>query len=132
MKERFFGPWRIELVDVINVFESRILITGSSNADGAYEIDQNQPFMITVDGKDWTLGIESWWPPDAGFSSRPIRRSNSFDRINGLVAVIEMGKPPSGEIGPLYDYVHLRCISQDPNVNPAPAPDPFDFTLPER
>lgn len=86
---------------------------------------------MMIDGADWAIAVESWWP-EVGFSERPIRRSNSFDREAGLIAMIEMGTPPGGGIGPVYEFVQLRCISQDPNVNPNPEPNPFDFTLPEQ
>jgi hypothetical protein len=132
MNERFFGPWRIELVSVLNVIRSQVVIFGSSGADGAYDNDPNQPFTISVDGESWTLGIESWWP-DTGFSPQPVRRTYSFGRMDGLVAVVKMGQPPVvvGSIGPVYEYVRVRYVSQDPTITPLPPSNPFDFTLPE-
>lgn len=130
MEERFFGPWHIELVRVVNIFQSRFVINGSSGTDGAYELDPGQPLSLSVEGKEWTLGIESAWF-DTGFTARPVRRSNIFDRLEGLIAVMEMGRPPGNVIGPLHEYVQLRCISQDPAVNPAPETHGFDFTIPE-
>lgn len=136
MNERFFGLWRIELVLALHVTQARFVISGSSNADGAYATYPNQSLVLAVDGESWTLGFQSWRPA-SGFGPRSIRRTNSFDRMDGLVAVIEMGGGESGMVYEnarlrFYEYVHLRCVSQDPNVNPAPAPNPFDFTLPER
>ncbi|MFI8101265.1 hypothetical protein [Streptomyces sp. NPDC086023] len=50
----------------------------------------------------------------------------------GLVVDLETGRPPTGDIGPLHFHLHLVCVCGDPEITPDPAPNPYDFTLPDR
>lgn len=129
MAETFFGPWTIEVTTVVRISPLQLVVLGTVTDEGRYELDPAQPITLRLDGPTWTLGVDSFWPAD-GFVSRDTRRTTAFDQQDGLTAVVEAGRAPSNQIGPLWEYVRVRCVSRDPDLAPGPVGETPDFTIP--
>ena len=63
---------------------------------------------------------------------RRARRITKYDPADGLIALLGTGSHTyetlMGDIWWLG--MRLRCISKDPETNPEPTPNPYDFTIP--
>lgn len=134
MTVEFFGPWVIRVEDVVDVFEPRLTLAGTDNADGEYFPVSGQPLDVAVTGSAWTINAHTPWSGDDGatvWDPLKLRRSTRFDRMTGLIVDLETGRPSGGGIGPVYFFMRLVCVCADPEVNPDPLPNPYDFTLPD-
>jgi hypothetical protein len=135
----FFGPWLVQ-VDKVDVSpEQSFVITGSDGADGRYPVAYGEPFEVSVDGAAWTVEIDEldhdvWTPATAQppVAEGGARRITKFDPADGLIALLGTGSHAyetlMGDIW--YLGMRLRCISKDPETNPNPMPNPYDFTIP--
>ncbi|GAA0271282.1 hypothetical protein GCM10010302_06060 [Streptomyces polychromogenes] len=131
----FFGPWEIQLGELIDLWGTKLTLAGTDNADGEYFPVSGQPLDVAVTGSAWTISVQMARPDDDGgqaWDPRELRRSTRFDRMTGLVVDIESGLPQGDVVGPLYFYMHLVCVCRAPGVAPDPVPNPYDFTLPGR
>jgi hypothetical protein len=135
----FFGPWLVK-PDIVDDYPPQsIVITGSSGVDGRYLLAYGEPFEILVVGPEWTLQIDEldhdvWTPATARppVAEGGARRVTKFDPADGLIALLGTGSHAyetlMGDIW--YLGMRLRCISKDPETNPEPTPNPYDFTIP--
>ena len=129
MTETFYGPWRIVLTNANSHFAQRMVITGSDDADGAYPIAFGQPLDVAASGARWQLetqffpfGGPAWEPGD-------IRRSTRFEMPTGLIVQLDGAARPPGT-GTTFTNLTLICSCLDPETNPIPGPNPYDFTIP--
>jgi hypothetical protein len=118
-----YGPWRITLGTV--ELPCSFVVSGSDNADGRYKVEQGAPLDVLVTGTEWTISLWSDWP-DANQNWRPlpVLREMTFEPQNGLVVSLGVhpGAPHRGE------WAWLTCTSTDPETNPIPTSNPYDFT----
>jgi hypothetical protein len=122
-----YGPWRITLgtVDLPCSF----VVSGSDNADGRYMVEQGAPLDVLVTGTEWTISLQSDWPDRNGnWHPLPALREMTFEPQNGLIVLLGVhpGAPRRGE------WAWLTCTSMDPETNPIPTNNPYDFTIPEQ
>ena len=124
MAEVFYGPWQVRLDHVDPHFRQRFNITGSDNADGRYNVEPAQALNLQVTGAAWSIGFEMEpFPPTGGpWEQRTVKRATRFEPPNGLIVQLETAAMPR---------LALTVTSMDPAVNPNPAPNPYDFTIPE-
>lgn len=129
MAETFYGPWRIVLVSANSHFAQRMLISGSDAADGGYDIAFGRVVDVAASGARWQLqtqffpfGGPDWEPGD-------MRRTTRFEVQNGLIVQIDGAARPPGT-GTTFANLTLMCTCLDPETNPIPAPNPYDFTIP--
>lgn len=128
MDETFYGPWRIVLTSANSHFAQRMLISGSDDADGEYRIAFGQVLDVTASGAQWRLqtqffpfGGPDWEPGD-------MRRSTRFEAPTGLIVQIDGAAREPGT-GTTFTNLTLICTCLDPETNPIPAPNPYDFTI---
>lgn len=125
MAETFFGPWRVVFERHNLYYRERFVISGSDNADGEYEGYLGIPVVpidITVSGAEWTIDLQL-----VGGPALPEWQSFDVVRVTQFVA-------PEGltvRLTTQYHNMTVLCISMDPDINPIPTPNPFDFTIPE-
>ena len=133
MNETFFGPWTIHVVQVVGIFAvPRLTLAGTDHSDG--QLDAVKGTNLGVAGGEWTLTVEAYRPQDGGgfgWEEPEMRRATRFDPVDGLVVDLEFGIKPGNIIGPVYEYLHLNCLSADPQMNPNATANPFDFTISE-
>lgn len=129
MTQTFYGPWSVEVVSRDAAFGERFVISGSANADGAYNATPG--VSVQVSGDTWTLDLE--WNDNAGSGWQPsdVRKSAEYTITNGLV--VTLGADDNFDAVRDYDYndVVLACGSLDPAVDPPPKDPPLDFTITE-
>lgn len=147
MAETFYGPWRVVLdwqivpTDVIDlpqqgfvVFddlpEQGFVVAGSDNADQRYVREIGSPLDLDVTGTEWTIDLQILWPlsSTARWSSVPVRRIMTFLPPEGLIVGLNLAP---GVIAPFLLGMKLICTSTDPEINPIPSGNPYDFTIPE-
>lgn len=133
MAETFFGPWHIVLGLVNSHFSQSFTISGSENADGRYHVAFGDQLAFPVQGKEWAIQIE-WLPfgPDASWQPSDVRRTMKFVAGEGLIVQLDADARLPGLPNPDYNNLTLTCISMDPETNPIPTDNPYDFTIPER
>ena len=134
MAKTFFGPWKVVKTHRHSFFQQSLVITGSGNADGRYDVFDQEELEILVQGIEWQLEIQfvefpsasevSWQPSD-------VRRSTRFEPEHGLIVQLDEADRPPGSFNPEFKNLSLVCTSMDPAVNPNPTSNPYDFTLPE-
>ncbi|MGB9928261.1 MAG: hypothetical protein ACPK85_07615 [Methanosarcina sp.] len=132
MAETFFGPWRIVVTFVNSHFLQSFTIFGSENADGRYNVSFGNPLELTVQGEKWEIQIE-WFPfaPDASFQPSAVRRTTKFIAGEGLIVKLDADAQSPGSLNHDYDNLTLICTSMNPEINPIPTNNPYDFTIPE-
>jgi hypothetical protein len=127
MAETFFGPWRIVVKEFVPISQPRFVISGSDNADGAYRPQEGVPMGVEATGAEWTVELQIVWGFGAHtWSSYHVLRTTQFDASEGLLVRLDHRRSLFSEI-----TLSLLCISMDPDINPVPTPNPFDFTIPE-
>ena len=110
----------------------RVTIRGSTNADGVYPIDFNQPLDLQVEGDESTVDVAFFTEvPEPEWVTAVFTRSTTFDVERGLVVELMSGLSNSPSIGEFRPSIRLVCTSLDPEVGPNLIPNPFDFTIPE-
>lgn len=132
MATTFFGPWYVVLGLVNSHFSQRFLISGSDNADGIYPVAFGNALVLSVQGAKWQIEMQ-YFPFDPGASWRPsdVRESMKFVLGDGLIVQLDGAARPPRLINPQFRNLALTCISMDPEINPIPAQNPYDFTIPE-
>ncbi len=116
--ETFHGPWRITL-GYVNPIPPKLLfvVRGSDNADGGYIVEPRATLDVSVSGAEWTIGL-GYAEGSTFFDDT--QRSTKFELQNGLIVVLN---------SPIAIFT-LICISMDPETNPIPTHNPYDFTIP--
>ncbi len=132
MSETLYGPFRVVL-DGGDIWPpQRVTISGSTNADGAHLIDFDQPLDLAVDGEEWMVDVEFFKEfPDAEWITAVFTRSTGFVPKEGLMVELMFGLNNSPSLGEFRPSIRLVCTSADPETNPIPTGNPYDFTIPE-
>lgn len=132
MAEMFFGPWHIVVGLVNSHFSQSFTISGSDNADDRYPVAFGQALELSVQGEQWQLQL-AWFPFGPGGSWQPsdVRRTTKFVPGAGLIVQLDAAARPPGSASPNFNNCGLTCTSLDPETNPIPTSNPYDFTIPE-
>ncbi|MDT0168436.1 hypothetical protein [Pseudarthrobacter sp. BRE9] len=128
MAETFYGPWRIVLLNANSHFAQQMVIEGSDNADGGYDIAYGEALDVSVAGAQWRLRTEFFPFDGPAWLEGDTRAISRFEPGAGLLVQIDGASRPPGRGGPLTN-LRLLCSCLDPETNPIPAPNPFDFTI---
>lgn len=131
MPTTFYGPWYVVLGQVNSHTSQRFLISGSDNADGIYPVAFGNVLVLSVQGAKWQIEMQ-YWPFDQGASWRPsdVRESMKFVLGDGLTVQLDGASRPPVLINPQFRNLVLTCTSMDPEINPIPTANPYDFTIP--
>jgi hypothetical protein len=131
MTETFYGPWRVVLRDANSHFSQRMLIQGSDSSDGEYRIAFGQDLDVEVRGAEWQLTTQFFPFGGPNWEEGDVRRSTRFEPVSGLLVQLDGASRPPGIGGTTFNNLILICSCLDPETNPIPAPNPYDFTIPE-
>ncbi|MFF1561807.1 hypothetical protein [Streptomyces sp. NPDC058279] len=135
MAETLYGPFRVVL-DTADPFPlQRVIIAGSSNADGVYELNiDHPPLDLVVKGDEWSIEVQFLKSfPHAEWITSPFVHSTAFVFKEGLIVDLESGQLGSPSLGDgFHPSIRLICRSLDPATNPIPSNNPYDFTVPAR
>jgi hypothetical protein len=128
MVQVFYGPWIVTVESKEAYFSQRFTITGSDASDGTYPgVPGTGPGNVT--GSRWTIDFEwndpsnvDWYPSDS-------RRTVEYTVSDGLV--VSAGVDDNFEAVRDGDYndLVLRCVNNDPDLNPLRGTVPYDFTI---
>jgi hypothetical protein len=131
MATTFYGPWYVVLGQVAGHFSQRFVITGSDNADGVYPVRFGAGLVLAVQGSKWQIEMQ-YFPFDPGASWRPstVRESMKFVAGDGLIMQLDGAARPPELINPQFHNLTITCTSMDPELNPIPGTNPYDFTIP--
>ena len=129
MLEMFYGPWHLTFKKADPNRRNRLVVVGSDSSDGTYDrVFGGGPIELEVTGEAWSVEVESS-PRDADAWEPSIRERNTeYDPTDGIVVTLH------GYVGNREDVTQpnvVRCVYRDPDRNPPPTPDPFDFTYGE-
>jgi hypothetical protein len=132
MAHKFFGPWRVVVKEFDPIPPQGFVISGSDDADGFYVPKQGVPMDIAVSGAEWTIDLQVLMPfePMRWTSFEGIQTTR-FVAPEGLTVRLNHGGDKVLFLGPFILSMTLLCISMDPDINPIPILNPFDFTAPE-
>lgn len=135
MPETLYGPFHVVLADGDLRPLQRLRIAGSESVDGHYMVDFDVPLDMVVTGDAWTVEVAFLNrddPPE--WITAVFTRSTKLNADGELVVELQSGLDNS----PTWGSAHFRpgillvCTSLDEVINPAPGPNPYDFTVPER
>lgn len=130
MTETLYGAWRIDVGfrEIAPHLFLRVVIAGSENADGPHILADNDQPELVVQGEEWTIDMEFLEESVNGgqWTIMPFKRQNRFDLGDGLVVDLDSFTAPDIKIPP---PLQLICTSMDPEVNPIPTDNPYDFTI---
>lgn len=131
MSENFFGPWQITVGQVNTYAYQSFTISGSENADGRYTLFGEDPATIEVivQGKEWAIEPE-WLNLGADYVPSDVRRATKFVVNQGIIVTLDAYIPDFPH--PIGGNLTLICTSLDPETNPIPTSNPYDFTIHER
>lgn len=132
MTETFYGPWRVVLTHANSHFSQRMLIEGSDNADGEYQIAFGRAVDVEVLGAEWRLTTEFFPFGGPSWQAGDVRRSTRFEPFAGLLVQLDGAARPPGSGSTTFPNLTLHCSCLDPETNPIPTPNPYDFTIPEQ
>ena len=126
MVEMFYGPWQLTFRKSDPNRRNRLVIAGSDAMDGVYErVFGGGPIVLDVTGSVWSVDIESSPRDQEAWESSVRNRKVEYEPSDGIVVTLH------GFVGERKDVTQpniVRCVSRDPDLNPPPVPDPFDFT----
>ncbi len=130
MVETFFGDWSIEVQSAVAAFSQRFTITGSVGSDGVY-LGTPGNRINRVSGQGWRLTMQWDDTIGSGWQASAVKRSASFSITDGMILTLgaDDNFPPLRDFD--YNDMILVCKYLNPVVNPAPIPNPYDFTIPE-
>ena len=128
MVQMFYGPWHLTYTKSDPDRRNRLVIYGTDGMDGTYE----RPFpgddiVLEVTGAVWSADIESSPRDEESWESCLRKAVTSYDPDDGITVIL-FGHAALEE-GWMENVV--RCVYKDPELNPPPVPDPFDFTYGE-
>lgn len=83
---------------------------------------------MQVHGSQWRLQTQFYPFGGPEWQQGDTRLSTSFEPITGLIRRIDGAARPRGK-GMQFDNVTLICTCLDPETNPIPASNPYDFTI---
>lgn len=131
MATTFFGPWRVVVKEFDPSPQQGFMISGSDDADGFYVPEAGVPMVVPVSGAEWTIDLQMLSPfePVGWFSFEAVRTTR-FMAPDGLTVRLNHGGDHVLFLGPFVLSMTLLCISMDPELNPIPTPNPFEFTFP--
>ena len=133
MATLFYGPWHVVLGHVNSHFSQRLVISGSSSADGVYPVAFGAPLVLMVDGPRWQIEMQYFpFDEDATWQPSDVRETRTFLPGDGLIVQLDGAARPPALVNPQYKNLAVTCTSLDPDVNPIPTANPYDFTVPER
>jgi hypothetical protein len=129
----FYGPWHVVVGRVNSHFSHRLVISGSSNVDGFYPVAYGSPLVLTVQGARWQIEMQ-YFPFEEAATWQPsdVRESRMFVPGDGLIVQLDGGARPPVVVNPQFNNLAVTCTSLDPELNPIPTANPYDFTIPER
>ncbi|EJR27960.1 MULTISPECIES: hypothetical protein [Bacillus cereus group] len=125
MAETFFGPWNITLDLIDSHFHPSIFISRSENSDGRYHVKFGDTLDLAVQGEEWTIQIDWFSSSQQQYLTCNVHRVTNF--IVGKGLIVELGA-----IMEDYFILSMVCTSTDPETNPIPSNNPYNFTLPGR
>ncbi len=132
MAETFHGPWRIVLTHVNSHFAQSVVVSRSDNADGRYDVAFGDALEILVQGSQWQLETQYYpFAGGAGWQPGDVRRATRFEPKHGMIVQLDGAARPPGSSGTAFNNLTLVCTCMDPQTNPIPADNPYDFTIPE-
>jgi hypothetical protein len=124
--EKFYGAWNVRLDHIDSHFPGqRFSISGSDNTDGLYEVSLVDVVNLTVTGIAWFISFEIDPIPFLP-GEQIVQRATRFEAPDGLIVQLD-----KKVVGTKLSLMSLTCISMDPALNPNPAANPYDFTIPE-
>lgn len=127
MPEMFAGPWDLRYTSTDLGVQNRLVIAGSDSKDGSYAKAIGAELELSVTGELWSADVQSLNPHTREWESQPLRRSMRYDAKNGITMRLESVGGPPNLAGILRNNV-VEGVYRDPNANPPPVQDPFDFT----
>jgi hypothetical protein len=128
MVQIFYGPWNVTVQSKDAYFSQRFTISGSVASDGTYlGVPGTGPGNVT--GARWTIDFEwndnssvDWYPSDS-------RRSAEYTVSDGLVVYAGVDDNFEAVRDGDYNDLVLRCVSNNPDLNPLRGTVPYDFTI---
>ncbi|MGB7069967.1 MAG: hypothetical protein WBD22_10785 [Pyrinomonadaceae bacterium] len=132
MATTFYGPWHVVLGLVNSHFSQRFIISGSDNSDGIYPVAFGNTLVLAIQGGKWQIEVQ-YFPFDPGSTWQPsdVRESMKFVPGEGLILQLDGAARPPVLINPKFHNLALTCTSMDPEINPIPTANPYDFTFSE-
>lgn len=124
----FYGPWNVTVQSREAYFAQRFTISGSDASDGTYlGVPGTGPGDVT--GAQWTINFEwndnshvDWHPSDS-------QRSAEFTVSDGLVIQAGVDDNFQAVRDGDFDDLVLRCVSNEPDLNPFRGIVPYDYTI---
>ena len=126
MPEMFAGPWDLRYTVTDTQRANRLVIYGSDTGDGTYNKAIGQDLSLNITGELWSAEVQTRNPDSGEWEVPTTRRTIRFDPINGITVRLRTSRPI--EIGANPATNVIDCVYRDPNLNPPPTPNPFDFT----
>jgi hypothetical protein len=126
MPELFSGPWELRYTVTDTERSNRLVINGSDAADGPHSKAIGRDLVIPVTGKLWSVDVQSLNPDSGEWEAPTLRRIMRFDPTDGIVVRLRTSRPIKIWGNPASNVID--CVYRDPDANPPPTPDPFDFT----
>lgn len=121
----FYGPWTIEVTDLILGAGAPAMRLSLDRAGAADETYLNPPIgtLLEADGPEWILKVE------VSFDLQPFQaleptREFAFDPNRGMTARVKAGR-----LSPAFSAaIGLHMTAHDPEMRARPV-NPYDFTI---
>jgi hypothetical protein len=84
-----------------------------------------------VQGTEWRIQTEFYPFGGPAWTAGDIRRSTRFELQQGLIVQLDGAARPPGTGGTTFNNLTLICTCLDPETNPIPSGNPYDFTIPD-
>ena len=128
MPEMFAGDWDLRYTDVDPLSSNRVVIYGSDQADGTYTPRfGGDEVTVSITGGMWSADMQTLNSDTGEWESRPARRTMRFDRKNGTTVRLDTAPQPIDGKPQIYGNA-VELVYRDPDLNPPPVEDAFDFT----
>ena len=127
---RLSGTWTIRATTKQADWDQRIVITGSSNADGAHPMVVGT-VIPNVRGIDMDVKTQAFNPVRGQWLDSFQIDAMSWDGAKGVIVTISADDQTDASDGDFNDLI-VECTSSDPELAPPPLNGPpQDFTIPE-
>jgi hypothetical protein len=123
----FAGPWDLRYTSTDTDRQNRLVIAGSDTTDGSYDKAIGTDLELSITGELWSADVQSLNPDTQEWESRPVRRTMRYDAKDGITVRLESAGGPPNPVGLRRNNV-IDFVYRDPNANPPPTRDAFDFT----